>query len=214
MILGKKADSNPGSAGNYPPELDQLRETLRSHLPKKEWPAVDRLHRGLIQITKGQVMSLDMEMFRFSILTTSGAGKLRLREFRSDLARFQEELSKRLRSDFLEETVDCLERSGLARVRIKWVPVVIISLVTLALGVFIGRQTAPAAEFQFMMRQIDLDAFVFRAIPKPKGASPTLLKIPRAPIVQAPATPPEQEDLGLESLQLDQRLKPLQQRSR
>jgi hypothetical protein len=218
MIFGKKPD--PYSGGNYPPELDALRATLRANLPKSEWPAIDRIFYALIQITKGPRMTTDMEMYRVQILTMVETAKSQNKEARSMLEDFEESLVSKLRndlrSDFRKETVHCFRRADVAQIRIRWWPLLLCGLITGALGWFIGRETQPKRDFYFVMRQIGDSTLTFKAGPapyntsmsprKPRPSEPEIIDIPG----EAAA------DDGLESLQEDisRRLKNLQQSPR
>jgi hypothetical protein len=218
MIFGNKPD--PTSGGNYPPELDALRATLRAHLPKREWPAIDRIFHALIQITRGSRMTTDTEMFRVQILTMVETAKSQNKETRTILEGFEESLVSRLRndlrSDFSKETVDCFRRADVAQIRIRWWPLLLFGLITGALGWFIGRETQPNRDFFFMMRQIGDGTLTFKAGPVPHNASkPPRIPLPSQPeIIDIPAEDPA--DNGLESLQekIGKRLKNLQQSQR
>lgn len=219
MIFGNPPD--PVSGGNYPPELDQLRGTLRASLPKQEWPSIDRIHHALIQITRGSRMSTDTEMFRVQILTTVEAIKSLNKDTKTILKDFEESLASRLRTDlrtdFQKETIDCFRRADVARIGIRWWPMLLFGLIAGVLGGVIGRQTQPDRDFYFMMRRIGDDTLTFKASPKPNGADLSSSK--SAPSAPAIVEFPDQEspaDNGLESLQndLNQRLKNVQQRRR
>jgi hypothetical protein len=218
MIFGNKPD--PASGGNYPPELDALRATLRAHLPKREWPAIDRIFHALIQITRGSRMTTDTEMFRVQILTMVEAAKSQNKETRTILEGFEESLVSRLRndlrSDFNKETVDCFRRADVARIRIRWWPMLIFGLIAGTLGWFIGRETQPNRDFYFMMRNIGPGTLTFKASPAPNNTSlPSgMPRLSEPEIIDIPAEDPA--DNGLESLQekIGRRLKNLQQSQR
>ena len=219
MIFGQKPDSS--AVGNHPLELDQLRKTLRANLPKQEWPAVDRIHRALIEITRGSRMTTDTEMFRVQILTTVEALRSMNKDTKAILEVFEESLSSRLRTDlradFQQETINCFRQADVAQIRIKWWPMLLFGLITGLLGWMVGRQTQPDRDYYFMMRKIGNGTLTFKASPKPYGEilDTRNATLPEFDIREIPDQQ-TQEAPGLDSLEENQmqRLKNIQQRRR